>query len=153
VLRKDYVPLSTNIDLNTISIAINPEDNAIIFKEAKGTGTYVSTCIINGYNEEFAYDKSADAMISLDKAMDLLKWGAISKDDFEGDPEKILTNNTIADRAIIIIKEINIANTKVENVRIKVNHKLKYGLVFGDRLMKQFGKYTFDKNTHKLTIE
>ncbi len=153
VLRKDYVPLSTNIDLNAISIAINPEDNAIIFKEAKGTGTYVSTCIINGYNEEFAYDKSADATISLDKAMDLLKWGAISKDDFEGDPEKILTNNTIADRAIIIIKEINIANTKVENVRIKVNHKLKYGLVFGDRLMKQFGKYTYDRKTHKLTIE
>ena len=155
ILRKDYVPLSTNIDVDlaTINIAINPEDNAIVFTEAPKSGTYVSTCIINGYNEEFAYDKGADAMISLEQAMKLLKWGAISKDDFEGDPERILANNTIADRAIIIIKEINIANQKVENAKVKVNYKLNYGLVFGERLMKQFGKYSYNTKTHKLTIE
>ena len=153
VLRKDYVPQSTNIDLATINISINPEDNAIVFTEAPKSGTYVTTCIIVGYNEEFAYDKTADAMISLDKAMDLLKWGAISKEDFEGDPERILANNTIADRAIINIKEINIANKKVENVKVKVTYKLNYGLVFGDRLMKQFGKYSYNRKTHKLTIE
>ena len=153
ILRKDYVPISTNMDLATINIAINPEDNAVIFTEAPRSGTYVSTCIINGYNEEFAFDKGADAMISLEQAMNLLKWGALSKDDFDGDPEKILANNTIADRAIIVIKEINIANQKVENIKIKVNHKLNYGLVFGDRLMKQFGKYSYNTKTHKLTIE
>ena len=153
VLRKDYVPQSTNIDLTTINIAINPDDNAIVFTESPGSGTYVSTCIINGYNEEFAFDKTADAVISLDKALDLLKWGAISKEDFEGDPERVLANNTIADRAIINIKEINIANKKVENVKIKVSHKLKYGLIYGDRLMKQFGKYSYNTKTHKLTIE
>ena len=153
VLRKDFVPMSTNVDLATINIAINPEDNAIVFTEAPNSGTYVSTCIINGYNEEFAYDKGADAMISLDKAMDLLKWGAISKEDFEGDPERVLANNTIANRAIIVIKEINIANQKVENARLKVNYKLNYGLVFGDRLMKKFGKFSYNVKTHKLTIE
>jgi peptidoglycan-associated lipoprotein len=153
VLRKDYVPNASNIDLTTINIAINPEDNAIMFTEDPKTGIYLSTCIINGYNEEFAFDRHSDAMISLDKAMDLLRWGAISKDDFEGDPEKILADNTIANNAIIIIKEINIANQKVENVKVKVNHKLNFGLVFGDRLMKQFGKYSYDTKTHKLTIE
>lgn len=153
VLRKDYVPLSTNIDLATINIAINPEDNAIRFTEAPRSGAYISTCIINGYNEEFAFDKGADAMISLDKAMDLLKWGAISKEDFEGDPERVLADNTIADRAIIKIKEINIANKMVENVKVKVTYKLNYGLVFGERLMKKFGKYSYNIKTHKLTIE
>jgi len=153
ILRKDYVPSSTNIDLATINITINPDDNSIIFKEAPKSGTYISTCIIVGYNEEFAYDKGADAMISLEKAMNLLKWGAISKDDFEGDPERVLANNTIADRAVINIKEINIANKKVENVKLKVNYKLNYGLVFGERLMKQFGKYSYDTKTHKLTIK
>ncbi len=153
VLRKDYVPSSTNIDLATINIAINPEDNAIVFTEAPGTGTYISICIINGYNEEFAFDRSSDPMISLDKAMDLLKWGAISKEDFEGDPERVLANNTIADKSYVTIKEINIANQKVENIKVQVRHKLNYGLVFGDRLMKQFGKYSYNVKTHKLTIE
>ncbi len=153
VLRKDYIPSATNIDITTINIAINPDDNSIVFTEAPNSGTYISTCIINGYNEEFAFDKSADPMISLEKAMDLLKWGAISKEDFDGDAEKILANNTIADKAYVNIKEINIANQKVEDVKVRVNYKLKYGLVFGDRLMKKFGKYTYNRKTHKLTIE
>lgn len=153
VLRKDYVPSATNIDLTTINIAINPDDNAIMFTQDPKTGIFISTCIINGYNEEFAFDRGSDAMISLDKAMDLLRWGAISKDDFEGDPERILADNTIADRAVINIKEINIANQKVENVKLRVNHKLNFNLVFGDRLLKQFGKYSYNTNTRKLTIE
>jgi len=153
VLRKDYVPQSTNIDLADVNILINPDDNTVIFKEEPKTGIYITTCIINGYNEEFAFDKGSDGMISLDKALDLLKWGAISKDDFEGDPEQILANNTIADRAIINFKEINIANKSVTDIQLKVNHKLRYGLVFGDRLLKQFGSYTYNTKTKTLTLD
>ena len=82
----------------------------------------------------------------------LLKWGAISKENFEGDPEKILANNTIADRAIINFKEITIANKTVKDVKIRVNYKLRYGLVFGDSLMKRFGKYSYNTKTKTLTI-
>ena len=153
VLRKDYVPQATNIDLKNVNILLNPEDNAILFSTEPKTGIFISTCIINGYNEEFAYDKGSDPMISLDKALDLLKWGAISKEDFEGDPQKILANNTIADRAIINIKEITIANKTVKDIQIRVNHKLRYGLVFGNSLMKRFGKYSYNTKTKTLTIK
>ncbi len=34
-----------------------------------------------------------------------------------------------------------------------VNYKLRYGLVFGDKMLKRFGRYKFDTKTHKLTIE
>jgi peptidoglycan-associated lipoprotein len=153
VLRRDYVPQGTNLDLAEVNILLNPDDNSVMFKEEPKTGIYISSVIINGYNEEFAYDRGSDAMISLDKALDLLKWGAISKDDFEGDPEKILADNTIADRAVINFSDITVANKSVENIQIRVNHKLRYDLVFGDRLMKQFGKYSYNKNTKLLTIE
>jgi uncharacterized protein YkvS len=92
-------------------------------------------------------------MISLNKALDLLKNRAISKEDFEGDVEKILQNNTIADRAIINLKEVSIANRTVKNVKVKVNYKLKYDLVFGDEVLKQFGKYQFNTKTHRLIFE
>jgi len=114
---------------------------------------YISTCIINGYNEEFAYNRGSDPMISLDKALDLLKWGAISKDDFEGDPEQILANNTIADRAVINFKELNVANKTLNDVQIRVNHKLRYDLVFGERLLKKMGDFKFNTKTKTLTIE
>ena len=152
VLRKDYVPQSTNIDIADVAIILNPDDNTVRFKEEAKTGIYLTACIINGYNEEFAYDRGSNAMISLDKALDLLKWGAISKEDFEGDPEQILANNTIADRAIINFKEINIANKSVTNVKVKVNHKLRYDLVYGEKLMKQFGTFKYNTKTKMLTI-
>ncbi len=152
VLRKDYVPQATNIDIKNVNILLNPEDNTVRFTTEPKTGIYISTCIINGYNEEFAYDKGSEPMISLDKALDLLKWGAISKENFEGDPEKILANNTIANRAIINFKEITIANKTVKDVKIRVNYKLRYGLVFGDSLMKRFGKYSYNTKTKTLTI-
>jgi hypothetical protein len=85
--------------------------------------------------------------------MELLKWGAISKEDFEGDPEKVLANNTIADRAIINIKELTIANITITDVQLKVTYKLKLDLVFGERLMSRFGKFNFNTTTNKLTIE
>ena len=156
VLRKDYVPEATNLDLTDltgVNILLNPDDNAVLFKEEPKTGIYISTCIVNGYNEEFAYDKNSPAMISLDKALNLLKWGAISKDNFEGDPEKVLAGNTIADKAIINIDEVTLANKTVKNVQFKVNYKLRYGLVFGDKMLKRFGSYKFDTKTHKLTVE
>jgi len=154
VLRRDYVPRGeSNLDVADVNIVLNPDDNAVLFTEQPGTGTYLSTCIIAGYNEQFAYEKGSDPMISLDKAMELLKWGAISKEDFEGDPEKVLANNTIADRAIINIKELTIANVTITDVQLKVTYKLKLDLVFGESLMKRFGKYTFDTTSHKLIIE
>ncbi len=154
VLRRDYVPQATaNIDIKDVNILLNPEDNMVRFNVEPKTGIYISTCIINGYNEEFAYDRGSEPMISLDKAIDLLKWGAISKDDFEGDPEKILANNTIADHAVINFKEITIANKTVKDVKIKVYHKLRYGLVFGDSLLKRFGKFNFNPKTKTLKIE
>ena len=153
VLRKDYVPQSTNIDIADVNILINPDDNFVFFREEAKTGIYISSCVINGYNEEFAYDKNSPVIISLEKALDLLKWGAISKDDFDGDPEQILAENTIADRAIINIAEIRIANKTVANIKIKVNHKLKYGLVFGDTLMKQFAEYKYNTENKKLSFD
>jgi peptidoglycan-associated lipoprotein len=153
VLRKDYIPNATNLDLAEVNILINPEDKATIFKEEEKTGIYIASCIINGYNEEFAYDKTSPAMISLEKALDLLKWGAISKDSFEGDAEKILADNTIANKAIINIDEITIANKTVKDFKIQVNYKLRYGLVFGDKVLKRFGPYKYNTKTHKLTVE
>ncbi len=154
VLRRDYVPIgNSNVDIADVNIVINPDDNSVLFTEQPGTGTYLSTCILAGYNEQFAYDKGADPMISLDKAMELLKWGAISKEDFEGDPEKVLANNTIADRAVINIKELTIANITITDVQLKVTYKLKLDLVFGERLLSRFGKFNFNTTTNKLTIE
>ncbi len=154
VLRRDFVPDNNyNPDVANINISINPADNTTPFTEQPKTGVYLAECLVNSYRETFAYDQHSPAMISLDKAMDLLKSGGISKEDFEGDYEKILQNNTIAKNAIINLKEVRIANKSVFNVKVKVNYKLKYDLVFGDNVLKRFGKYSYNTKTHKLVID
>ncbi len=154
VLRRDFVPNNNyNPDIANIGISINPADNTVAFTEQPKTGVYMSQCLVNSYRERFAYDQHSPAMISLDKAMDLLKSGAISKEDFEGDATKVLKNNTIADKAVINLKEVRIANKSVFDVKVRVNYKLKFDLVFGDEVMKRFGKYRYDTKTHKLIID
>jgi len=153
VLRKDYIPSGTNLDIAQLNILINPDDNSVIFTEEAISGTFVSTCIILAYNEKFAYDRHSLSMISLDKAMALMKGGAIGKEHFEGNAEEILVDNSIKNNAIINIEEITIANRTVKDIQLKVKHNLNYDLVFGDKLLNRFGEFSFDKNTHKLTFK
>jgi len=154
VLRRDFVPDNNyNPDITKIGIAINPADNTVKYTVQPKTGVYMAECLVNSYREEFAYDQHSPAMISLAKAMDLLKSGGISKEDFEGDPAKILKDNTIVKNAIINLKEVRIANKSVFNVKVRVDYKLKYDLVFGDEVMKRFGKYRYDTKLQKLIID
>ncbi len=153
VLRKDYVPSASNIDINELNVLINPDDNSTMFKEETNTGTFISTCVIMGYYEEFAYDRHSEAMISLDKALMLLKGGTIGKEDFEGDATEILVDNSIRDNAIIIIPEITIANKTVNNLKLKVKHNIRYGIVLGDSALKLFGDFKFNKTSNKLTFD
>ena len=154
VLRRDFVPsATTNLDIKELNILINPDDNSTIFKEEDKTGMFIATATILGYYEEFAYDRHSPAMISLEKAMMLLKGGTIDKDDFEGEAEEILADNTIRDKAILVIPEITIANKTVKDFKVTVKHNLKYGLVLGDAALKQFGDFSFNKATHKLSFK
>ncbi len=154
VLRRDFVPDNNyNPDITKIGIAINPADNTVKYTVQPKTGVYMAECLVNSYREEFAYDQHSSAMISLAKAMDLLKSGGISKEDFEGDPAKVLKDNTIVKNAIINLKEVRIANKSVFNVKVRVDYKLKYDLVFGDEVMKRFGKYRYDTKLQKLIID
>jgi len=154
VLRRDFVPDNNyNPDISKIGIAINPADNTVKYTVQPKTGVYITECLVNSYREDFAYDQHSPAMISLSKAMDLLKSGGISKDDFEGDPAKVLKDNAIVKNAVINLKEVRIANKSVFNVKVRVDYKLRYDLVFGDEVLKQFGKYKFDTKLQKLIID
>ena len=155
VLRKDYVPKKTaNVQLDTtIRIAINPQENTVAFHKQKKTGAYVSTVVINGYDEQFVFDRNQLALIALDKAREMLQKGVISKDDFEGDPEEILKDNTIADGAVIRLAFVRIANKTLSDIQVRVDYRLKTGLVLGDRILKKFGKYHFDTKKQLLIFD
>jgi peptidoglycan-associated lipoprotein len=145
VISKDFVPKPKNVELGTtVQILINPDDNVLKYTSAPKTGFITAPCIINGYTAQFTFDSKLAPQISVDEALRLLSTRAIGKEDFLGDPDVVLANNTIANRAILLIKEFSIANITVRNVEFQVNSNLSYPLVIGNSVLSTFGEYTID---------
>ncbi|MBE9492292.1 MAG: OmpA family protein [Bacteroidetes bacterium] len=154
VLRKDYIPKSKTLtEVGQVIIQINPEDNVVKFRTEPKTGAIIAPCIINGFNDEFYYDVNIKAQISLQKALDLLKEGSISKGDFQGDPAEVLGNNTIKNNAVLIIKDLRIAGKTINDVEVVVSHRLKSPLVFGKTTLQKFGKFTINNNKLEIVFQ
>jgi hypothetical protein len=88
----------------------------------------------------------------VDETLKLHSNGAIGKEDFQGNPEEILANGTVANRAILIIKDFTIANATIHNVELMVNSNLGYPLVIGNSVMDKFGSYSIDTQQQQIII-
>lgn len=153
VLRRDFSSQeATSMADTSMTIAINQPQNSVVFTMDKTNGMYVAGCVINGYAEQFIFDKNNSAQISLQKAIKMLQEGVITKDDFEGNPEIVLRNNTIANHAVVNLKSVTIAGKTVKNIQFIVSDNLYFGIVFGQQVLQKFGKYQFDTKTNLLII-
>jgi outer membrane protein OmpA-like peptidoglycan-associated protein len=154
VISKDFVPKPKNVELSkTVQIQINPDDNVVKYTLAPKSGLISAPCVLNGYTIPFTFDPKLAGQISVDETLKLLSEGAIGKEDFQGNPEEILANGTVANRAILIIKDFTIANTTVHDVELMVNTQLGYPLVIGNSIMDKFGTYTIDSQTQQIVIK
>jgi len=153
ILSKDYVPRTQIKEGGTVNIAINPqEDQSEMFTvDKKGYFNFVAN--VDGYNEPFVFSQNADFCVSENRALELLKDGRITADDFKGDVDKILTTGGIKDGSIVVIKEVRIAGRSLYNVDCKVVSKMIEQWVIGQKDMKQLGNYEFDTKEKKLKFK
>lgn len=153
ILSKDYVPRTTIDEGGTVNIAINPEDENDVTFSLNKAGYFVFYANVDGYRESFTYSQNADFCISETRALRLLTDGRLTADDFKGDVDKILGTGSIADGAIIVIKEIRFAGHSLYNVECKVVKKMIEEWVIGQKTMKQMGNYEFNTKTKKLIFK
>ena len=153
ILSKDYVP-RTNIEENsTVNIAINPNEVNYVPFATDSRGYFAFDAHVDGYKELFTYSQNADFSMSEATALKLLQDGRISRDNFEGDVEKILGTGTVANGAIVVIKEIRIANKTLTNVKVKVVQKMVESWVIGKNTLNQMGQFEFDTKERKLIFK
>jgi peptidoglycan-associated lipoprotein len=152
ILRNDFVPKQSIIKAPApkIEVVENPEENSFIYTATRDG--FQATCYVNGLTTQFTFDKAQkEVFISQDETMRLLKDGYIDKTDFKGDVNKILgTAGTVADKAVLVIKELKIGKNVVNNLEVTVNAKAKQNLVFGDNTLSKFGSYTLDDKDNKV---
>ena len=155
ILRNDFVPKTTvtkTAPPTKIEMVVNPEENNVAVTKTKD-GYYQGTGYISGITTAFTFDpKEKEVFISSALALKLLTDGVIDKTSFDGDATKIIGEGTVADKAVLTIKEIRIGRNSIKDLKATVNKKT-ISLQFGDNTLKKFGKYSIDDANGEIIFE
>lgn len=152
ILRKDFKAHALSDIDTSFQITLQQNENEVPFYISKKNGLYVANCFINGLQEPFMYDRGNSALISVKKTIQLLNEGIISKEDFIGNASQILQNNTVANHAILNLKELSIGGKTIKNLQIIVSKDLFFDIVFGDQVLKKLGSFEFNTKKNLLII-
>jgi len=158
VLSNDFIPkeiIGEVVLPRVIDIVTTPEKKVTTIKLLKDKdGKNGVRCEINGYGTDVYVDpKLTKPMISLEGALALLTQGAISKDDFAGDPNEVLANSTIADGAVFLVEELKIEKKYITMFEVTVNYKIPAGFYFDEPTFSLIGKYKFDEESKQMIFE
>lgn len=150
VLRNDFVPkpqIGEVVTAPKIDIVVNPGEETTNLKvKTDPSGRIYIPCDVNRYSFEVILDKKVvKPIISREKALTLLREGAISKGDFEGDPNVVLAEGSIADKAVFKIAELKILKRTITNISVVVDQKMEEGFFVDEKTFSQIGDYTFDE--------
>ena len=108
---------------------------------------------INNFPDQLIYTPLTKLnTFSVAYALKLLQEGIISKDDFDGDAEKLIQVGTIAHKTRINIRELSIGNKKIENVEIWVWHDSLYPFIINQETLNRLGKPEINTKTNKTLI-
>jgi len=158
VLRNDFVPKETIADVTVpkkIDIIVNPEEevnSTRLLKDAEGR--FGVRCEINGYPIDVYIDKRLNKpMISLDDALNLLRDGAISKDDFAGEASEILANSSIIDNAVFLAEEMKVEKNYITMFEVMVNYKITRGFYLDEATFSLIGIYKIDEEKGLMIFE
>lgn len=160
IISKDFVPVTYNVKNESIenlkdfiNIVVDPNLNYINYVVTKDNKT-VSKCIANGYTVTFEYEPKMNVVyISQAKAIEFLKKGVITVNDFEGDATKLISQNNIADKAVINIKTIRFGSKQIENVKATVNKLLPYDMLLNKATLDRVGMVIIDKDNKMIIFE
>lgn len=155
ILSRDYVPKrATRKPGELVRIVVNPDENIVAYRAGDKGEVYVP-CILNRYNLIFTLDtRDRNTLnVSLEQALKLLTDGAINRNDFEGDAERILGAGTIVDKAVFNIGELRIGDKIVNNLKATVIHRQTDPLVIGEGVLGQFGEFTINKDQRQIIFK
>ena len=157
IISKDFVPKTQNQAITgqnqKVSIQINPEDNVVPLQSNLDNTLYFAA-VVNGFTTQITLSEDGPGLsFSVDETMKMLKAGAIGKTDFEGDAEKILANNSVADKSLFTVGEIGIATRSAFELEATVLQKQKASVLMSEKVLKKFGTFTIDKEKRQLIFK
>ena len=118
------------------------------------SGTYEVPCSINGLPLKFIFDTGAsDVTLSSVEANFMLKNDYLSIKDFRGNRKYLTANGSIAEGAVVHIREVQIGDVTLKNIEASVVKNQKAPLLLGQSVLERFGSVTLDIDNSKLIIK
>ena len=97
--------------------------------------------------------KENDSFIGEQKVIELMKLGALSKENFEGNIDDILIDNHIKDGAIVMIDELRVGDREVIDLRLVVKEGDETLIYLGNDLLNEFGNYKIDDTKKQIIFK
>lgn len=122
-------------------------------KMTKQGGVYLMPCKVNGLRLNFIFDTGAsDVSISVTEAFFMLKNGYLVEDDLIGTTYYKIANGDIVEGTELILKEIQIGEHTIHNVKASVVHSMSAPLLLGQSALSKLGTIQFDYASSTLII-
>jgi peptidoglycan-associated lipoprotein len=152
VLAKDYKPGSGKAGTGTvIQLVSDSTGNAISYSLAEEKKINVDG-YINDFSIEILFDPTLETTIIDERlVVDLLKKGAIDRDDFTGNFEEIMVDDRIRENSVLTIGKIRMGEVVISDSRVIVKNDAGQFLVLGKDLLEKAGQYLVDEE-NKLII-
>ena len=125
-----------------------------IVKMRNQNGVYYVPIKINGVDMEFIFDTGASIIsISVTEAMFLYKQGKLFDEDFIGVTHFSDATGSISEGTLINLREVNIGNKVLYNIKASIVHNLDAPLLLGQSALNKFGKISIDYSKNTIILE
>ncbi len=136
------IEIVTSKPLNTISFSLNSRKLMVI------------PASIDTYPLTFIYQPDArNNVISAEAVLDLLKEGIITKDDFKGNPQEIISEGAIQRGAELTIPSLRIGRKVIYDIDVVVEPKSEAKLIINKTTLIKFGAFTINEDAREIIFE
>lgn len=154
VLAKDYKPGSGRAgSAMVIQVVSDSTGNAIIYSLTEDKKMKVS-----GYINDFSTDIIIDpgvmgSVIAESIVLDLLKKGAIDRNDFMGNFEEIMVEDRIRDNSIVTLKKIRLGEVVITDSKVTVKSDAGNVLILGKDLLDKAGEFLVEEENRLIIFK
>ncbi len=137
-----------------VEIMTAPARNTVVYTMQTRKNRMLVPASIETYALEFIYEPNIpNCIISMEAALALLKEGIISKDDFAGNPEEILSEGQIKKGATLTLPSLRIGKKVVYDIDVTVEPKTDEKMTVNNAVLSRFGAFTINEDTREIVFD
>ena len=145
IVSKNYKPAKKPVPAAPVVQIVSDTAGTVIPYTLTGQNQRMINCYLNDFLcKAVVDDNNSNSSIGDEKIISLMKQGALSKEDFEGNIEMIMKNNQIKDGSVVIIKNFRIGDKTLDNVRLTIHKGMSDNILIGKNVLNEFGTYTIN---------